>query len=247
MHKFTNFIQIFTHTKSRSRTIKFMFPAALSFAAILGATVITSTEVSYVRLQTSDSVVEAGDRFTIDVYAYAHVPVNAIDITLRFDADTVEVLEVDRGQSVLTIWTEDPVVSADSVVLRGGTFRKGFIREHKIASIDLRAKQTGESVFRATDVMLLAGDGAGSPVLIADNTDSSVSLYIYDENISPTSIGVKATVGIVTDIDGDGKVTLRDISAFMGAWSFKTKVYDFNGDGRMTFRDFSIILANFFF
>ena len=224
-----------------------MCSAIVSVAALLGAAAITSTEASYVRLGISDTTIEAGSRFTVDVYAYAHVPVNAVDITLRFDGDTVEVLEVDRGQSVLTIWTEDPVVEHDQVVLSGGTFRRGFLEEHKIASIDLRATQTGQSSFEATDVVLLAGDGSGSSVTTATVLDSTVSLYVYDENTDPDSIGVAVTVDVASDIDGDGEVTLRDISAFMSAWHDKGTLYDFNGDGRMTFRDFSIILANFFF
>ena len=89
--------------------------------------------------------------------------------------------------------------------------------------------------------------GTGSQVSVAEALDSTVNLYVYDENTTPESIGVDIKVKILSDIDGDGNVTLKDISAFMAAWHTKEKIYDFNGDGRMTFRDFSIILANFFF
>ncbi len=240
-------IQSYTKARTGSATVHFLYPTFFMTAIIFAIAVTTGNDVSYVRLETSAATVEAGSRFTVDVYAYAHVPVNAVDITLRFDSAAVEVLEVDRGQSVLTIWTEDPVIEKDRVILRGGTFRRGFIKEHKIASIDLKAKQTGQSDFKATDVMLLAGDGAGTPVSVAEALDSAVSLYIYDENTSPESIGVDVNVKILTDLDGDGKVTLKDISAFMSSWHTKDKMYDFNGDGRMSFRDFSIILATFFF
>lgn len=60
-----------------------MFPAIISFVAMMGAAVITSKDVSYVRLETSDTTVEAGNQFSIDVFAYAHVPVNAVDVTLQ--------------------------------------------------------------------------------------------------------------------------------------------------------------------
>ena len=82
---------------------------------------------------------------------------------------------------------------------------------------------------------------------VGQNDKSSVNLYIYDENTSLESIGVNVAIKIITDIDGDGKVSLKDISAFMAAWANKDVSYDFNGDGKMTFRDFSIILADFFF
>ncbi len=227
--------------------MRYMFPAIASFVALLGASVITTTEVSFVRLETSETVIEAGKQFSVDVYAHAHVPVNAVDITLQFDESAFTVDGVDRGQSVLTIWAQEPIIESGKVILRGGTYRRGFLSEHLIATINLTAKKTGQEVFSATDVVLLAGDGEGTQVAVAEATDSSVSLYVYDENTSPDSIGVIAEVNLVTDLDGDGKVSLKDISAFMGAWRNKDILYDFNGDGRMSFRDFSIILANYFF
>lgn len=232
---------------SRGRTVRYMFPITIGIVALLGAQLISSTESSYIRLAIDKQAVTTNQRIAVDVYAYAHVPVNAVDVTLQFDGSKVEVFAVDRGQSVLTIWTQDPIITKNSVVLRGGTFRKGFIGEHKIATIELTTKGTGSSKFDASNVLLLAGDGKGTPVTMSKSTDSSVSLYIYDKNTNPENINVKVDVRLVTDLDGDGKVTLRDISAFMAAWSQKTSVFDFNGDGKMTFRDFSIILADFFF
>lgn len=231
----------------RSVTVRYMFPAFALFAAILGASAVVGPDESYIRLEASDTTVEAGDRFTMHIYANAHVPVNAVDITLRFDEELVEVLEVDRGQSVLTIWTEDPIVESDRIILRGGTFRRGFLGEHKIASIDLRASETGQSRFSVSDVVLLAGDGSGTAVRVSEGPDPTVSLFVYDENTDPSSIGVDVEVRVVTDINGDGNVTLQDVSAFMAAWNSRDTVYDFNNDGQMTFRDFSIILAALFF
>lgn len=230
----------------KGRTVRYMFPFLVGFIALLGAQLISSTESSYIRLVVDKQTVQKDERFSVDVFAYAHVPVNAVDVTLKFDGNKVQVVEVDRGQSVLTIWTEDPVVTNSTVTLRGGTFRKGFLGEHKVARIDLKAKSTGNSQFSTSDVMLLAGDGKGTPVKTT-NTNSDVSLYIYDENTNPEDIKINVEVNLITDLDGDGKVSLKDISAFMAAWASQSNMLDFNGDGRMTFRDFSIILANFFF
>lgn len=233
--------------KRRPRgTVRSMFSLA-SLAIFLGAAVIGSTEASYIKLTINKSVVEAGDIISVDVFAFAQVPVNAVDVTLTFDPAAVQVTSVDRGQSVLTIWTEDPKIEKDRVILRGGTFRKGFIGEHKIATIELRAKQTGQSQFSIGNVMLLAGDGAGTPVSVADLNQSKVSLYVYDESTKPGSIGVNVALNIITDLDNDGMVSLKDVSAFMSAWTSKNTLYDFNGDGKMSFRDFSIILSDYFF
>ncbi len=224
-----------------------MFPVVLGFAVILAANVLTSTSASYIRLETDKDAIKAGDRFALDVYAYAHVPVNAVDVTLRFNPKAAEVVSVDRGQSVLTIWTEDPTIESDRVILRGGTFRRGFLGEHRIATIELQAKETGTSEFTTADVLLLAGDGRGTPVSLAETADSKLNLYIYDENTAPSDIGVSVEINILADLDGDGKVSLRDVSTFMVAWASQNQTYDFNNDGRMSFKDFSIILANLFF
>jgi hypothetical protein len=229
----------------KGSTVKTMF-SLLSIALLLGAAVISGGDVSYVRLQTSKTTVKAGDRFSIDVYAYASVPVNAVDVTLKFDKTNVDVLSVDKGQSVLTIWTKEPIVDGDKVIISGGTFRKGFVGEHIIATIELQAKQTGQSTFSANNVQLLAGDGKGTPVKTTQTDGSTLSFYVYDEKTDPASIGVNVGVSILTDIDGDGKVSLKDVSSFMGAWSSSSHLYDFNNDGKMTFIDFSIILADVF-
>lgn len=218
----------------------------MSVALLLGAALISGTDVSYIKLETEKTMVQAGERFSLDVFAYAHVPVNAVDMTLSFDEAAVVVRGVDRGQSVLTIWTEDPIIKKDMVILRGGTFRKGFVGEHKIATIELEAKQSGQSEFIANNVVLLAGDGKGTPVKVAESNNSTLELYVYDENTTPENIAVNIEMSIVTDIDGDGKVSLKDISSFMGAWTNQSKVYDFNNDGKMSFKDFSIILADAF-
>lgn len=235
-----------TFGRSQGVTVRYMFPVLLGFAAVAGLAAVSSSDVSYIRLEVNKNTVEAGDAFAVDVYAYAHVPVNAVDVTLRFNKNDVDVIGVDRGQSVLTIWTEDPIIEDDRVILRGGTFRRGFIGEHKIATIELRAVETGPSEFKASDVVLLAGDGRGTSVQVGESQGTKASLYIYDENTDPGDIAVNVEINVLTDIDGDGNVTLRDISAFMAAWASRDKVFDFNNDGRMTFRDFSIILASWF-
>jgi archaellum component FlaF (FlaF/FlaG flagellin family) len=247
MFFFSSLLHPLGRKRTSGRTVRFMFPVFMSAAALMGAAVMTSQDVSYVRLVPSVTSIEKGEEFYIDVYAYAHVPVNTVDITIDFDPDAVEVQAVDVGQSVITLWTEEPRIDKSSVMLRGGTYRNGFLNEHMIARIDLRGKETGLSSFSATDVILLAGDGTGSAVAVAEATDTSVNFYIYDENSSPDEIEINVELRVVTDIDGDGKVSLKDVSAFMGAWHTKNKIYDFNGDGRMTIKDFSIILADVFF
>jgi hypothetical protein len=215
----------------------------LATGAVMLAVALSGTG-SYVKLTTSTTFIEEGTPFTVDIYAGAHVPVNAVDITLRFPSDVVSVREIDTGRSVITLWAQEPAVVGDSVVLQGGTFRRGFVGEHLIASIDLEAKVSGEAAFTLTDITLLAGDGSGSVVALSESgsqTDAVVQIGAKDGELR----GDIALI-ITTDIDGDGNVTLADIQSFMAAWRGQGTTYDFNNDNRMTFTDFAIILAHSF-
>lgn len=231
-----------------SGTVRFMFPVVFGILAALGANALLSVDESYVRLSPDKTVVMKGESFFIEIYAYAHVPVNALDIEVSFDPASVEVVSVDKAQSVLTIWTQEPTVEANKIVLGGGTYRRGFVGEHLVATIKAVAKESGKTEFLVRDAELLAGDGKGTPVKLASNPEGGVqSFIIYNQNEDPAKISATLGVGISADIDGDGTVTLKDISSFMSAWYNGSKTYDFNTDGKMNFIDFSIILARSFF
>ncbi len=226
--------------------VRYMFPLFFGALAILGASVV-STDKSYIKLVPSQVNVLAGERFNIQVYASAHVPVNALDITIDFIPGSIEIISVDKAQSVLTIWTQEPVISSDSIKFSGGTFQKGFIGEHLIATIKAKAISTGQTEFVVKNANLLAGDGRGTPVAVKNTgAESKTSFYIYDQSTAPGELKARLGVVINADINGDGKVTLSDISAFMASWRTQETTYDFNNDGRMNFVDFSIILAKSF-
>ncbi len=229
-------------------TIKYMFPVImLGIFAVLGAAAVTSDSRSYVRLETSQTLVMNGESFLIEVYAFAHIPVNAIDVAIEFSPEMVEIESVDTGRSVLTIWTQEPIIKGNNIIFSGGTFRRGFLGEHQIATIKVKAKYTGKTEFLVRDVKLLAGDGKGTPVSVeGTESQTKTSFVIYDQNENPEQISAKLGININPDIDNDGKVSLRDISVFMVAWHSKSVTYDFNNDGRMNFFDFSIILAKSF-
>src|SRR3989338_1201409 len=116
--------KVFKTKAVQKPTVKYMFPLVLGFAAIFAASVV-STESSYIKLVPSANTVLQGERFTIDVYASAHVPVNALDVTIDFSMDKVEILSVDKSQSVLTIWTQEPEITANTISFGGicGNFR----------------------------------------------------------------------------------------------------------------------------
>lgn len=255
MSWYRSILYVFCSTcrQRKSRTVRYAFPFVLGALAIVGAVTVTSDDQTIVEVESSKANVRAGETLELDVYVTAHKPVNAVDISVAVPTAQLEVMGIDVGESVITLWTEDPYTEDGTVFLRGGTFRKGFLGRHLIATINARAKETGLAYVTVTDSLLLAGDGDATEITAAANPSEEVKLYIAQEDgtfLSGDEAGgtfeASAEVKIVSDIDGDGNVTLQDISQFMAGWRSQTTIYDFNNDGRMTFTDFAIILAHSF-
>lgn len=231
---------------NRSSTVKYMFPLMLGTFAVLFASVI-SADKSYIKLVPSDEMVVNGEDFSVEVYVNASVPVNAINIDIGYSSDMVEIKDVNIGNSVLTIWTHEPIIKNEVVSFSGGSFKRGFVGEHLIGTINAKAKFTGNTEFFVESVELLAGDGKGTSVVIdKGNNNSKTSFYIYNQDEDPTKISAKFKIVINADIDGDGNVSLGDIRTFLANWGEKNTTYDFNNDGKMNFIDFSIILTKSF-
>ena len=237
-----------TLSLKNSPTVRYAFSFLFIFAAIAGLAAVSSTKGSYVKVVSSQDTIEVGSQFSLDIYVFADAPINAVDISLLYPENQVEILGIDKGDSVITLWTEEPFVKNGAVVLRGGTYKRGFVGEHKIASITVKAKIAGSAQFLAGTVSLLAGDGKGTSVK-ADTTRAKIITKVYAVGEKPASSGtIEGSVGfvVVTDIDGDGTVSLGDISSFMAHWAVRDKKFDFNNDGEMTFKDFSILLSDYF-
>lgn len=226
-----------------SSTVRFAFPLVALALLLTSAAVITQGE-SYLVLEAEPRSVRAGDTFFVNVSVVAHTPINAVDIVLSFPSEQMRVVGVDTGESVISLWTEEPYAENGKVYMRGGTFRGGFVGEHHIGRVRAEAVESGSAEVQTSRVTFIAGDGEGTEINAAEKADGKTRIYITNED---GSLVGEAHVQIITDIDGDGEVGLSDIAAFMSAWRSQSRVYDFNGDGSMTFRDFGILLADSFF
>ncbi len=228
-----------------NKTVRYAFPVVLFAAIFAGVASVAVNQGSYISITTTPSTVKEGEQIYIDVRATAHVPVNAVDLVITYPESQLTIESIDTGTSVITLWTEPPYAKNGKIYLRGGTFRRGFVGEHPIVRIQAKARAGGLAHVIMDSATFIAGDGKGTLVDVNDIGSQETRV-----SISPSTLGKlegEARIGIVTDLDGDGKVDLRDISAFMAAWFTKGKTFDFNGDGKMSFRDFSILLADSFF
>lgn len=228
----------------RYDTVRYAFPLIVISAIFASLATLITESSSYVTIKTAEKTVTQGESFYIDVTATAHVPVNAVDLTISYPEEKMDIEGIDTGTSVITLWTEQPYAKNGNIYLRGGTFRKGFIGEHTIARIKAHATESGEARILIEETQLVAGDGLGTEVAVTKSdtyNEAKIEVTGADGVISGA-----VAISVVSDIDGDGEVDLRDITTFMSAWFTKSNVYDFNGDGRMTIKDFSILLADSF-
>ncbi len=251
MNKFRSIVYYFFPwlRKERSTTVRYAFPLIFVLTTFLGATALLSNSSTYIVVESRQTQVAAGENFAIDVFVVARVPVNAVDIRLSLPNAQVKYLGADIGESVITLWTKEPYFDKGTVYMSGGTYRKGFVGKHRIATINAQALTSGVAQIGVSHADLYAGDGTGAKVEVVAAGEDSTELVIAREDGSYTpnaAVGGDVTFTIIGDVDGDGKVTLTDISTFMAAWHNQSSTYDFNNDSKMTFRDFGIILARYF-
>lgn len=196
------------------------------------ASVVTKSQPS-LTLVTSASSAQVGETFLVDVFAEVFEPVNAVSIEIAFDSDVLEIISIDKSQSVLSLWTEEPAVAGGIITLEGGTYRRGFVGKHKITQLEVKVTKPGVAEFRARKVEYLAGDGTGR--ILSAGLTNTVRVAGRDD----TFVDLTGTA----KIDIAGVVTLREVSIFMADWRSQNVIHDFNGDGLMNFVDFSILLS----
>lgn len=248
-------------------TVRAAFPVVFASLVIAGAAVISSVNntTSEIIISVEPEMIGTNEEFFIQVRADAHTPANTVDIEIAYPEQYIEILGIDTGGSVVSLWTVDPYWEDGVVYLQGGIYRKGFVGEHHIARIRAKGLQRGSALITTDAARLLAGDGKGTEIKVDEGEGSDAEVYIgvpapkdgeegsglagteEGEGGSDSSIIGRVAIQVITDLDGDGEVGFSDITRFMSAWRSDHEAFDFNGDGKMTFTDFAILLADSFF
>jgi len=214
-----------------SSTVKYMFSLVFLLSLYAVIALVISSNDNKIIISVPATAMEQKKIFPIDIFAEVFEPVNALrlEISISGTAD-VEVFGIDRGQSVITLWTEDPYVANNIIYLEGGTYRRGFVGKHKIATLQMRALKDGDIQLTVRSVEFLAGDGTGRNVTVGLSPTAKVKI---GENVLDNR----------SRIDINQPIGLRDISIFMADWRSGKSEFDFNNDGKVNFVDFSILLS----
>lgn len=230
--------------------------AIIGFLTLTGIYLLPSTITelaTHIELDPAQQLVEPGEVFTVAVKVSSAIPVNAFTGVVTFNERVLAVDKIDYNTSIADLWVKEPWYSKDTstITFTGGTTRAGgFIGTGSLLIITFKALEPGIGMVTLSDMRILKSDGRGSDVPLAEHIDtvftvassSSLSSVVQiPESTRPTSIQVVTTIPS-TDLNGDGKTSLGDLSIFMLDLVNENMKSDFNGDGEVSTADMSILL-----
>ncbi|MBI2120363.1 MAG: hypothetical protein HYT94_01935 [Parcubacteria group bacterium] len=173
----------------------------------------------------------AGEVFFADVIIATDTPINAVEATISFPTDIIEIADISRDGSIIDLWSKEPSFSntAGRAAWGGGTLDPGgFTGNGKILNIAFIAKKPGVAEMRFDSALFAAYDGKGTILFPVKN---GISYTIRPK--SQTS----------PDLNADGIVNFTDLGIWIAGY-FKSydPRYDLNGDGKVSTSDLSIFL-----
>lgn len=133
---------------------------------------VHTVDAAVLKLSPSTGVYSAGATFTVSVSLNTEgKPVNAADGLLSFNPRELQVTSVSRGNSIFSLWTEEPSFSnTKGTVQFGGGSPTGYKgTTGSIISINFKALGAGTPKVNFTNGSALAADGMGTNVLSAMN------------------------------------------------------------------------------
>ncbi|MDP2598348.1 MAG: cohesin domain-containing protein [Candidatus Liptonbacteria bacterium] len=135
----------------------------ISVPALAGAAVLT--------MEPTTGTFVVGSTFSVPIYLNTEGDaINAIEIDAKFPADKLQVISPSTGQSVITLWAEQPsynnqtgVLSLQGLISSGLTTGKGLV-----TTIAFRVKAPGDAHIKFLgETKVLKHDGLGTDVLKA--------------------------------------------------------------------------------
>lgn len=228
--------------------------ALIGIATILGFVVIPAIPdpLADMYIEPAEKAVPVGETFTVELMVRSSVPTNVFAGELLFDNEILEVVSIDYNTSIADLWAKRPWYSngAGTLNFAGGTTRPGgFVGNDALLTITFESRAPGEGALEIHDQHILRHDGQGTELELPDPLEAVFTVKEESSTLDDiaTKERVEAPVKVVeraptTDLNGDGKQTVADISIFMLHLVGDDPEYDFNLDGKVNTKDLSIIM-----
>jgi hypothetical protein len=135
------------------------------------------------RISANTTTVAPGDTVTLSVVLNSEgVAVNDAGATIQFPAALFNVISINKSNSVLPLWVEDPSFSNTdgTITFEGGIPTPGYIgSQGSVVLVTLQAIGVGQANFAFSDATVRANDGLGTDVL---DGQQGVSITIAQKN-----------------------------------------------------------------
>ena len=139
-------------------------------------------------INTASSVYSVGDNFSVFVVVNSpDQSLNAVDGTVSFPADKLQVSSISKEGSIINLWAEEPNFSNTDgqVSLSGIVLNPGFSGSlGKVLKINFKVEKTGNAAIVFSSGSVLANDGMGTNILTDLN---SAQLTLVNHQASTTT------------------------------------------------------------
>jgi hypothetical protein len=231
--------------------------AFLGFIAVLGFVMVPQDSAlnTSMRLEPLSKVLTIGETFTVDVVVESSVPVNAFAGELFFDTKSLAIQAIDYNTSIADLWAEKPWYSNGEGTINfiGGTTRTGgFIGTDKLITVTFKATSQGSGSLFIRDAQIVQHDGLGTDAPLSKPIDALFTITPEQATGTPSNLLVQDSIGSTyrvveekpsTDLNGDGKQTIADISIILINIGSTQLRYDLNQDGKVDLKDMAIIMS----
>jgi len=235
--------------------LTFTFQGPLgSLLAAATSSLTRSPAVMYFTPYGSSSL-PTGDTTDIDININAKVPINAIGATIKYPAEVLEIVGVNKEKSFFDLWTEDTVIKEDSgeVHFSGGTTMLGGLTgTGTVLTLSVRAKKDsrgGDAKITVENLQVLASDGQGTTLDSSARSFSYTILQKTPETAPEASGAAPAPRPDIprapnADFDGNGSVTIVDMSILTVhmVMAYDPR-YDLDTNGTIGLSDLSILFS----
>ena len=123
-----------------------------------------STEIYF---QNDTKEITQGDSFGVFLKASSDKSINVVDGTVLYDKDKLQIKEIKKDNSILSLWTKEPIFDnkIGELSFTGG-MPDGFAgKDGEILSITFLAKKTGTTTIGFQDIFsVYANDGLGTQI-----------------------------------------------------------------------------------
>ncbi len=114
---------------------------------------------------------------------------NAFSGTILFDPSIVEVSNISKDRSIITMWAQSATIDSINgrITFKGITFNPGYKgNPGRLFGFDFKAKAPGKMDFKIANFLVLANDGRGTPI-----ATKGISRAITVSGASQTKSGIR--------------------------------------------------------